>query len=154
MDDLGEGPDGDPEPNETPEQKLKRIARREKKERLAAERLRDEAGTRATELEGKLTEATAAAEKLPELEQKVTTLESDLTTATLSLLKYEVGGAAGLTMAQSKRLIGTTREELEADSQQYIADNGIPGGDGGGRQAPVTDEAERARVRAAMNRRR
>lgn len=42
--------------------------------------------------------------------------------ATAKLLRLEVAGEKGLTPAQAKRLIGTTRDELEADADQILLD--------------------------------
>lgn len=42
--------------------------------------------------------------------------------AEAALMRIEVGTAKGLTVTQARRLVGTTREELEADADQLIAD--------------------------------
>lgn len=42
--------------------------------------------------------------------------------AELSLARLEVALEKGLTASQAKRLVGTTREELEADADELLAD--------------------------------
>lgn len=44
--------------------------------------------------------------------------------AELSLARLEVALEKGLTRAQAKRLVGSTREELEADADELLADLG------------------------------
>ncbi len=49
------------------------------------------------------------------------------------ILRLEVAAAKGLTPAQAKRLVGGTKEELEADADELVATFGPPkGGDTGG----------------------
>lgn len=48
--------------------------------------------------------------------------ERDVLTATH--LKLDVGSAKGLTPAQAKRLVGSTKEELEADADAFLSDIG------------------------------
>lgn len=51
--------------------------------------------------------------------------------------RLEIALDKGLTKTQAARLVGTTREELEADADAYIEEHGLGGGDGGkGGQAP------------------
>ena len=79
----------------------------------------------------KLTERAAAAEK------RAADAES-------KALRLEVAAAKGLTQAQAKRLVGTTKEELEADADELLASFGTtpsgdsPGGKGSGKgRTPV-----------------
>lgn len=44
--------------------------------------------------------------------------------AEAQLLRYEVGTAKGLTSAQAKRLVGSTKEELEADADDLLSSFG------------------------------
>ena len=61
----------------------------------------------------RLAEAASAAEKrAAEAEAKI--------------LRLEVAGEKGLTPAQARRLVGTTKEELEADADELLASFGQP----------------------------
>ncbi|MFI2664872.1 hypothetical protein [Micromonospora carbonacea] len=60
------------------------------------------------------TEAEKAAERLTAAEQRAEQAE-------LRALRLEVAGEKGLTPAQAKRLVGATREELEADADDILA---------------------------------
>lgn len=59
------------------------------------------------------------------LTEKATTLEQQLTTAQVDAARYEIALEKGLTKSQAKRLVGSTREELEADADDLIADLGV-----------------------------
>lgn len=80
----------------------------------AAARLKELEDANKTELE-KLNERAAAAET------RAAQLE-------LSNTRAEVAMAKGLTASQAKRLVGATREELEADADQLLVDLGQPQG--------------------------
>ncbi|MDH2392324.1 hypothetical protein QCN29_26815 [Streptomyces sp. HNM0663] len=84
-----------------------------------------------------------AAEKLAQLEdskkteteklsEKLTTAEKRAVEAESKALRLEVAAAKGLTQAQAKRLVGTTKEELEADADELLASFG-PGDTSGGK---------------------
>lgn len=76
-------------------------------------------------------EADKLAERAAAAERKAQELES-------RMLRVEVAAAKGLTLTQAKRLIGSTREELEADADELLADikPGRPKPDDGQGQAP------------------
>ncbi|MFD6770602.1 hypothetical protein ACFWC6_30765 [Micromonospora chalcea] len=59
-------------------------------------------------------EAEKTAERLAEFEQRAQQAEQ-------LLLRLEVAAEKGLTPAQAKRLVGATREELEADADDILA---------------------------------
>lgn len=76
----------------------------------------------------------------------------------LAVLRTEIAAERGLTLAQARRLIGTTREELEADAEAFKAELPAPpapegprnpkpnpaagaGGESGGRATTVADAA-------------
>ena len=44
--------------------------------------------------------------------------------AEVSAIRYEIALEKGLTKSQAKRLVGATREELEADAEELLADLG------------------------------
>lgn len=50
--------------------------------------------------------------------------------AELRALRLEVAVAKGVPLAQAGRLVGTSREELEADADVFLADYSSPSGDG------------------------
>lgn len=78
-------------------------------------------------------EAAASRHKLKELEdrdksdseklaERVAAAEKRAADAEAKALRLEVAAAKGLTPSQVKRLVGTTREELEADADELLAD--------------------------------
>jgi hypothetical protein len=65
-------------------------------------------------------------------------------TAQLALLRLEVAIDKGLTKAQAKRLVGTTREELEADADELV-ESFRPAGGTGDKPKPRSSPKERLR---------
>lgn len=57
--------------------------------------------------------------------EKLQTLEKDLTTAQADAVRFEIALEKGLTKSQAKRLVGSTREELEADADELMKDLGL-----------------------------
>lgn len=98
------------------------------------------------DLESRLKELEPLAAKAKELEdskkteteklgEKLTAAEKRAVEAEQRALRMEVASAKGLTQAQAKRLVGATKEELEADADELLASFGGPdagGGKGGG----------------------
>jgi hypothetical protein len=91
----------------------------------------DEAGKKA--LEAERAARREAERKLKEFEdagkselEKATTAASEAAKraeeAELKALRLEVAGDKGLTPSQARRLVGTTKEELEADADQLLED--------------------------------
>ncbi len=112
-----QGTDKEPDPSKPTEpdfkaeaEKWKAMARKHeadaKKNADAAKRLADLEEADKTELQ-KLTDAKAAAEK-------------EAAEAKLTALRYEVAASKGIPITQAKRLIGSTKEELEADADEYL----------------------------------
>lgn len=58
------------------------------------------------------------------LEERVAEIERTAKASEERALRAEVANAKGLTPTQAKRLIGATREELEADAVELLADIG------------------------------
>lgn len=58
------------------------------------------------------------------LEERVAEIERQARESEARALRAEVANAKGLTPTQAKRLIGTTREELEADADELLKDIG------------------------------
>lgn len=56
------------------------------------------------------------------LTERVTAAEKRAAEAEARALRLEVASAKGLTPSQAKRLVGATREELEADADEILAD--------------------------------
>lgn len=117
----------------------------ERDARKAAETQRKELETRLKELEPlaakarKLEEASKTeAEKLTE---RATAAEKRATEAESRALRLEVATAKGLTPAQAKRLVGSTKEELEADADELLSSFGgstdTTGGKGKSSRKPV-----------------
>lgn len=63
--------------------------------------------------------------------EKATELQAAVAAAEARAARMEVALEKGLTATQAKRLVGTTREELEADAIQLLADLGIGAKDTG-----------------------
>lgn len=90
-------------------------------ERLARERKKyadyDELKAKAA----KLDEYEAASKSdLEKAAEKAAAAEKRAEQAELKLLRYEVAFDKGLTPAQAKRLVGSSREELEADADEIL----------------------------------
>ena len=58
------------------------------------------------------------------LEERVAQIERQARESEERALRAEVANVKGLTATQAKRLIGSTREELEADADELLADIG------------------------------
>lgn len=58
------------------------------------------------------------------LEERVAGLEAAANASEQRALRAEIANAKGLTPTQAKRLVGETREELEADADELLADIG------------------------------
>jgi hypothetical protein len=88
----------------------------ERREKRAAEKRATELETRLKEFEDRdKTEAQKLADRAEAAEKRAAELES-------RSLRLEVASEKGLTAGQAKRLIGSTREELEADADEILKD--------------------------------
>lgn len=86
----------------------------ERRARRAAEKKTADLEARLKEIEDKdKSDSDKAAEKLAAAEARATEAES-------KLLRTEVAAAKGLSPAQAMRLVGTTKEELEADADVLL----------------------------------
>lgn len=88
----------------------------------------------------------ARAEGAKTLEDRVADIEKNARDAEQRATRAEVANAKGLTPTQAKRLVGTTREELEADADALLADLGaqrttgnVAPSEGGTTQAKPSD---------------
>ena len=66
----------------------------------------------------------AKAEGAKTLEDRVAEIERQAKESEERAMRAEVANAKGLTATQAKRLVGTTREELEADADELLKDIG------------------------------
>lgn len=98
--------------------KWKSLARKhETQAKALAKRLEEMETAQMSDLERAQREAQVAAEREAEAAARAEQAE-------LRALRIEVASAKGLTPAQAKRLVGSTREELEADADEIVADFG------------------------------
>ena len=126
-------PTPEPEPAQDPKveetdwkAEARKWEQRAKENKSAAEKLK--------ELEdAKKTEAQRLAEERDSHKTRAEKVEGEL-------LRLRVGLAKGLTEAQAKRLVGSTKEELEADAEDLLATFG-----GGGSRPGSTRPTERLR---------
>jgi hypothetical protein len=71
--------------------------------------------------------------------------EAQASDATLTALRLEVALEKGLTAVQAKRLVGKTKEELEADADELVASFKSDDGNGGGSTRAAGMPKERLR---------
>ncbi|MFP3990658.1 hypothetical protein U9R90_24975 [Streptomyces sp. E11-3] len=135
-------PTGDQGGSELGDAGKKAIAE-EREARRAAEKTRKELEARLKELEPLAAKAKqledskkSESEKLTE---KLTAAEKRAAASEERALRLEVATAKGLTPAQAKRLVGASKEELEADADELLASFGgdSGGGKGKGGKKPV-----------------
>lgn len=92
----------------------------------AERRARRQAESRLKELEGKVKEAEDAEKtELERLQGQVADLTKQAEAAEAKATRFEVAAAKGLTLAQARRLVGSTREELETDADEMRAELGL-----------------------------
>lgn len=86
----------------------------ERREKRAAEKRAADAEARLKEIEDReKTESTRAGERAEAAEKRAADAEA-------RALRLEIASEKGLTPAQAKRLVGETREELEADATELL----------------------------------
>lgn len=99
--------------------------------------------------DAKLSDTEKQAKMLADLQKENTTLKA-------SSLRAEIAITKGLTAAQAKRLVGETREQLEADADAYLEENKgtsapqLPGNrrpTGPVGQVKITEETREDRIR-------
>lgn len=78
--------------------------------------------------------------------EKLSDLEKNLTTAQADAVRFEIALEKGLTKNQARRLVGSTRDELETDADELLADLGI---DGDGEPPPNRRPKERLKPGAS-----
>lgn len=137
----------------------KKALAEERKAKAAEKRRADEAERKLAELEReRMTDAEKVAAERDDWRKKYEEQSATLAARELAALRTEVAAERGLTLTQARRLIGSTREELEADADAYKAElpaapqspfppntpkpdpsQGRSSGRGGGRATSVAD---------------
>lgn len=115
-------------------------------------RTRTEERRKASEKYADYDDLKSKAEGAKTLEDRIADLETKGTQSEQRALRAEIANAKGLTPGQAKRLVGTTREELEADANELLQDIGARKKRGNhvpseGATKTPGDDAERAAVR-------
>ena len=111
-----------PDPGKEPEPVATTFTQAEV-DRIVAERLKREREATRTKY-GDYDQLKAKAGDATTLEERVAGLEAAANAAEQRALRAEIANAKGLTPTQAKRLVGETREELEADADELLADIG------------------------------
>lgn len=92
-------------------------------DRIVAERLKREREATKTKY-GDYDDLKAKAGQSTTLEERVAGLEAAANASEQRALRAEIANAKGLTPTQAKRLVGETREQLEADADELLKDIG------------------------------
>jgi flagellar capping protein FliD len=116
----------------------KKALAEERAARREADKQRKELEARLKDLEPLAAEAQKAKEarksEAEKLNERLTATEKRAEVAEQKLLRAEVASEKGLTAAQARRLVGATKEELEADADDLLASFGASGdGESGGK---------------------
>lgn len=115
-------PTEDPKPQDPPKDPSASLGDPGKKA-LAEERQRAKAAEkRAAELEARLKEIDDAGKSEAEkTSERLAAAEKAATEAEQRALRLEIAAEKGLTPKQAKRLVGSTRDELESDADELLA---------------------------------
>lgn len=105
-----------------------------------------------------LAKAKEADEKSKTADDRIAALEKKIAEADANATRLEIAAAKGLTPAMARRLVGTTREELEADADELVkfvkpagvGDEGNRPGASNGAAGDAGTPAGRARPREAL----
>lgn len=84
----------------------------------------------------------AGKSEVDKLRSQVASLTKDAEAATAKADRMEVAAAKGLTLAQARRLVGSTKDELEADADELLADLGLKKNDKGSEDKPADETPE------------
>lgn len=112
------------------------------KRALEAERkARRKAEKEAAELRDKVKQAEDAEKtEVERLQGQVAQLTKDAEAATARADRFEVAAAKGLTLAQARRLVGSTKDELEEDADAMRAELGLDKDEGKDEKDEGTEE--------------
>jgi len=94
---------------------------------------------------------TAGKSEVDLLNERFATHEKTLADERAARWRAEVAHDKGLTPAQAKRLVGTTRDELTADADEILRDFPVAPEDGKGRKAPKPDPSQGSRGGATLS---
>lgn len=83
--------------------------------------------------------------------ERRTQAEQRAAAAELRATRLEVAAEKGLTPAQAKRLVGDTREALEADADEILRDFPAVAQEGNGRKTPKPDPSQGSRGGSALS---
>ena len=98
-----------------------------RQERDAEKARADAAEARAAELErAQMTDQERVVAERDSLREQYEQATATVAAKDATILRYEVAAEQGLTLAQARRLIGTTREELLADAEAFKAELPAP----------------------------
>ena len=116
---MSDNPKPTPEPTADPTPEPDQTFTQADVDRIVRERVQRERAKYADydDLKAKAGSATTLEERVAEIERTARASEE-------RALRAEVANAKGLTPNQAKRLVGATREELEADADELIRDIG------------------------------
>ena len=92
-------------------------------DRIVADRLKREREATKTKF-GDYDDLKKRAEGAKTLEDRVAEIERQAKDSEARAMRAEIANAKGLTPTQAKRLVGSTREELEADADELLKDIG------------------------------
>lgn len=119
----------------------KKALTEERAARKASEQQRKDLEARLKELEPLAAKAKqledAKKTESEKLTEKLTAAEKRAVDAESKALRLEVATAKGLTPAQAKRLVGSTKEELETDADELVASFGGAGDNSAGGKKPA-----------------
>lgn len=133
---MGDTPDPKPDPKKDDPEPDDDLGDSGKRALAAERRAKREAEQKAKDLEARLKELEDKDKSEGEkLAAKLAAAEKDAADAKAAVLRYEVAGEKGLTPAQARRLVGTTKEELLADADDFL-EALKPAGGGSGGPAP------------------
>jgi hypothetical protein len=124
------------------------------KDKLAAERARTEALAEKARRFDELEEANKT--ELQKAQERAEAAERALEQTRLEAIRSEVALAKGLTTSQAKRLVGDSREALEADADELLADlkatapSVAPSSDAQGKQGEPVGQAKQIASRADL----
>lgn len=115
-------PDNQPDEGKEPDKQEQSFTQADV-DRIVADRLKRERETTKAKYADYDDLKTKAGEKAT-LEERVADIERQARDSESRAMRAEIANAKGLTPSQARRLVGTTREELEADADELLADIG------------------------------
>jgi hypothetical protein len=120
---MSDNPTPDPKPAEAEEPKFTQADVDAAVKKIAA-KIRSEERQKVTAEFADYDDLKVKAGQSTTLEERVAGLEQAAKDAESRAIRAEIANAKGLTPSQAKRLVGSTREELEADADELLADIG------------------------------